>query len=88
MDEEQQRKHEEAWERYVAAERRDLGHRRRNGLLAGLQGVPLSGMFSPLTRHHDDLIHVAKDPVLPGLEGLYQGMLRSVEMLGRVFVLG
>jgi hypothetical protein len=42
MDEEQQRKHEEAWERYMAAERRDL-ELRRDGLLARLLGVPLPG---------------------------------------------
>ena len=49
------------------------------------RGVPgtLSG---PLTWQHDDLIHVAKDPVLPRFEGLDQGMLRSVEVLGRVTI--
>ncbi len=46
------------------------------------------GCSRPLTRHHDDLIHVAEDPVLPRFEGLHQGMLRSVEVLGRVAVLG
>jgi hypothetical protein len=42
MDEEHQRKHEEAWERYMAAERRDREHR-RDGLLARLLSVPLPG---------------------------------------------
>lgn len=41
MDEEQERKHEEAWERYMSAERRDL-ELRRNGLLVRLLSVLLS----------------------------------------------
>src|SRR5215210_4304668 len=45
-------------------------------------------MMGPLTGHHDDLIHVAPDPVLPRLEGLYERVPGGVEVLGRVFVLG
>jgi hypothetical protein len=42
MDEERQRKHGEAWERYMSTERRNPEHP-RDGLLARLLGVPLPG---------------------------------------------
>src|SRR5215210_3343416 len=45
-------------------------------------------MMGPLTGHHDDLVHIAPDPVLPRLEGLYERVPGGVEVLGRVFVLG
>ena len=63
MDEEQQRKHEEAWERYMAAERRDLEHR-RNGLLARLLGVPLPG------ESRDELDRLAREDERTAEEGL------------------
>jgi hypothetical protein len=37
---------------------------------------------------HHDLVDVAPDPILPGLEGLDQRMLRGVEVFGSMFVLG
>jgi hypothetical protein len=63
MDEEQQRKHEEAWKRYMAAERRDLEHR-RNGLLARLLGVPLPG------ESRDELERLAREDERTAEEGL------------------
>src|SRR5918998_803830 len=42
----------------------------------------------PLAPLHDDLVHVAPDPVLPRLEGLHERVLRGVEVLGSVLVLG
>jgi hypothetical protein len=37
---------------------------------------------------HDDLVYVAPDPILPRLEGLDERVLRGVEVLGSVLVLG
>jgi hypothetical protein len=63
MDEEQQKKQEEAWERYMAAERRDL-EQRRDGLLAKLLGVPLPG------ESRDKLERLAREDERPAEEGL------------------
>jgi hypothetical protein len=63
MDEERQRKHEEAWERYMTAERRDLEHR-RDGLLARLLGVPLPG------ESRDELERLAREDERTVEEGL------------------
>ena len=63
MDEEQHRKHEEARERYMAAERRDLEHR-RDGLLARLLGVPLPG------ESRDKLERLAREDERTAEEGL------------------
>jgi hypothetical protein len=63
MGEEQRRKHEEAWERYMAAERRDL-EQRRNGLLARLLGVPLPG------ESRDELERLAREDERTAEEGL------------------
>jgi hypothetical protein len=45
-------------------------------------GSPLFG------RLHDDLVHVAPDPILVRLEGLDEWVLRGMEVLGGVLVLG
>ncbi|MCA1717921.1 MAG: hypothetical protein LC781_14245 [Actinobacteria bacterium] len=63
MDDEQRRKHQEAWERYMAAERRDLEHR-RDGLLARLLGVPLPG------ESRDELERLAREDERTAEEGL------------------
>ena len=36
----------------------------------------------------NDFVHVAPDPIFAGLDGLHQGVMRSVKMLGGVLVLG
>ena len=69
MDEEHQRKHEEAWERYMSAERRDREHR-RNGLLAGLLSVPLPG------ESRDELKRLEREVERTAEEGLVE--LRSL----------
>lgn len=60
----------------------------KSSLVRGGRGAEGQGYCPPLTRHHDDLVHVAPDPILSRLEGLHKRVIRGVEVLGRMFIFG